>query len=137
MASSYVLVAVADLAGSVAFFRNWLGYEPEFESTWFHLLVRPQTDGMAAHRIALMAANHPTQRPEHQQPVAGTIAITFEVDDVDAELARLQAAGTPLALPIRDEVWGQRHFMLRDPSGIWIDVVQQTEPEPGFWDRWG
>jgi hypothetical protein len=23
---------------------------------------------------------------------------------------------------------------MRDPSGCWIDIVEQTEPEPGFWD---
>lgn len=38
------------------------------------------------------------------------------------------------AYDLREEPWGQRRFALRDPSGTWIDVVQQIEPEPGFWD---
>lgn len=33
-----------------------------------------------------------------------------------------------------DGSWGQRRFVVEDPSGIQIDVVEQIEPAPGFWD---
>ena len=26
--------------------------------------------------------------------------------------------------------------MVRDPSGILVDVVEQIEPAPGFWDKY-
>jgi hypothetical protein len=29
---------------------------------------------------------------------------------------------------------GQRRFALRDPAGTWLDIVEQIEPAPGFWD---
>jgi hypothetical protein len=37
--------------------------------------------------------------------------------------------------PVKDEPWGQRRFGLFDPSGMWVDVVQQIEPVPGYWAK--
>jgi hypothetical protein len=28
------------------------------------------------------------------------------------------------------------HPCLFDPAGVWIDVVEQIEPVPGWWDRY-
>jgi hypothetical protein len=39
-----------------------------------------------------------------------------------------------IAYALKDEPWGQRRFGIVDPAGMWIDVVQQTEPAPGFWE---
>ena len=38
--------------------------------------------------------------------------------------------------PLTDEPWGQRRLMVRDPSGIAVDVVEQIAPVPGFWDAY-
>ena len=38
--------------------------------------------------------------------------------------------------PLTDEPWGQRRFGLVDPNGMYVDVVEQTEPQPGFWERY-
>ena len=36
----------------------------------------------------------------------------------------------------RDERWPWlgRRFVVRDPSGILVDVVEQIEPAPGYWE---
>jgi uncharacterized glyoxalase superfamily protein PhnB len=62
--------------------------------------------------------------------------LTLQVVDAAAEFERLQQAGLSIDHPLRDEPWGQRRFGLRDPAGVWVDVVQQIEPQPGFWDRY-
>jgi hypothetical protein len=41
-----------------------------------------------------------------------------------------------IALSLRDEPFGQRRFGLFDPAGVWIDVVEQIESAPGWWDRY-
>jgi uncharacterized glyoxalase superfamily protein PhnB len=61
---------------------------------------------------------------------------TLEVEDVEAAHRSLVASGAPLVHPLTDEDWGQRRFMTRDPSGMLVDVVQQTEAKPGFWERY-
>ncbi|MGQ0832911.1 MAG: VOC family protein [Microthrixaceae bacterium] len=136
MSGPYTLLAVDDVEASVTFFRKWLDYEPAFESSWFHLLERRGGDALGAHRLAFMASQHPTQNPLHREPLAGTAVITYEVDDVDDQFTRFQSAHAPVEIPLVDEPWGQRHFMLKDPAGIWVDVVQQIEPSPDFWEQW-
>jgi uncharacterized glyoxalase superfamily protein PhnB len=58
----------------------------------------------------------------------------LQVDDARLLSERLVAAGVPLTYPLTDAPWGQRRFMVIEPSGILVDVVQQIEPAPGFWD---
>lgn len=59
-----------------------------------------------------------------------------QVEDAAAEFERLKREGLLFAYSLRDEPWGQRRFGLYDPSGTWVDVIQQIEPAPGFWDNY-
>ena len=52
--------------------------------------------------------------------------ITVEVADVDAVHARALERGYEIAYPLRDEEWGVRRFMLRDPSGTMVNVLSHT-----------
>lgn len=49
--------------------------------------------------------------------------ISVGVDDVDAVHARAVERGLEIVYPIRDEEWGVRRFMLREPSGTIVNVV--------------
>jgi catechol 2,3-dioxygenase-like lactoylglutathione lyase family enzyme len=49
--------------------------------------------------------------------------ISVEVDDVDAVHARVLERGLEIAYPLRDEDWGVRRFMLREPSGTIVNVL--------------
>ena len=49
--------------------------------------------------------------------------ISVEVADVDAVHARAVEQGHEIAYPMRDEEWGVRRFMLRDPSGTIVNVL--------------
>ena len=49
--------------------------------------------------------------------------ITVEVDDVDAIHAKALERDFEIAYPLRDEEWGVRRFMLRDPSGTIVNVL--------------
>ena len=50
--------------------------------------------------------------------------------------ADAQKLGAPITYGLAEEPWGQRRFMVRDPSGILVDVVEQIEPAPGFWEKY-
>jgi hypothetical protein len=62
--------------------------------------------------------------------------LTVQVEDAAAEFERLARAGLSMAYSLRDEPWGQRRFAVYDPSGTWVDVIQQIDPAPGFWDKY-
>jgi catechol 2,3-dioxygenase-like lactoylglutathione lyase family enzyme len=55
--------------------------------------------------------------------------ISVEVSDVDAVHARVVEQGLEIAYPLRDEDWGVRRFMLREPSGTVVNVVAHR-PNP-------
>jgi uncharacterized glyoxalase superfamily protein PhnB len=52
--------------------------------------------------------------------------ITVDVADAAAEEARLRALGVPIEHALRTEPWGDRHFVVRDPAGVPVDVVQRV-----------
>ncbi len=49
--------------------------------------------------------------------------ISVEVADVDAAHAGALERGYEIVYPIRDEPWGVRRFMLREPGGTVVNVV--------------
>ena len=61
-----------------------------------------------------------------------TVRVTVETEDVDALHQRACALGVEIVYALRDEPWGQRHFMAKDPNGLLVDVVQLIPPEASF-----
>jgi predicted enzyme related to lactoylglutathione lyase len=49
--------------------------------------------------------------------------ISVGVTDVDAVHAKAVEQGLDIVYPLRDEEWGVRRFMLREPSGTVVNVV--------------
>ncbi len=49
--------------------------------------------------------------------------ISVGVADVDAVHAKAAEQGFEIVYPLRDEEWGVRRFMLREPSGTVVNVV--------------
>jgi catechol 2,3-dioxygenase-like lactoylglutathione lyase family enzyme len=60
--------------------------------------------------------------------VAAGVIVAFVVDDLAGEQARLRAEGVDITLPIRQEPWGERLFLVTDPNGLVYELVEWTEP---------
>jgi hypothetical protein len=52
--------------------------------------------------------------------------VTIQVDDAAKSLAAMRKKGVPVTYDLHDAPWGQRRFMTIDPSGILVDVVEQS-----------
>ncbi|WP_049573878.1 VOC family protein [Nonomuraea sp. SBT364] len=121
--SSYYPVVCTDKVGeSRDFYVDLFGFEVTFEADWYVSLRRGR------HELALLDHTHPTLPEAYRKKVAGVL-LNFEVADVDAEWRRLVVDGglTP-ELELRSEDFGQRHFIVADPSGVLIDVITPIEP---------
>lgn len=71
-----------------------------------------------------------TQAPIFQAPFQGEgVYITIEVENVDRWYEKLKSKKLPIAVELKDEPWGDRHFSVLDPNGIGIDFVRFTPPE--------
>jgi catechol 2,3-dioxygenase-like lactoylglutathione lyase family enzyme len=114
------------------FWVRHLGFEVGFDSTWFVWLH--SSDGSAS--IAFMTPDHPSA-PPGPEPFSGRgLCFEMQVEDVDAAFAEVTQRELPVGYALTDEPFGQRRFGFADPSGLWVDVVQQTEPAAGWWDRY-
>lgn len=54
--------------------------------------------------------------------------VSIEVNDVDAVHARAVELEHEIVYSLRDEDWGVRRFMLRDPGGRVVNVLSHLEP---------
>jgi hypothetical protein len=50
------------------------------------------------------------------------------VEGLESELARLQAKGAQITMPLTCEEWGERAFQVRDPNGVIIQLADWTAP---------
>ena len=84
-------------------------------------------------QVGFLEPNHPSQ-PEFLHPPSKGVGSLFslEVEDASAAYEEALNLGLEIALELKSEDWGQRHFMLRDPHGLIVDIVQATEPSEEF-----
>ncbi len=114
------------LAETKKFYTKILGFGITFENEWFILMHTPDREA----EISFLMPNHPTQQPIFQEPFQGQgVYLTIEVDDVDALYQKMKQKEVPIAIELRDEPWGDRHFAIVDPNGIGIDLVKYEAPE--------
>ncbi len=121
----YPLLHVRDVPAASRFYRDHFGFEPVFESDWYVQL----RGGSKDQELALIVFDHETIPDGARHPTANLI-LSFEVADAAADAARFAEAGVPIVQPLRDEVFGQRHFIAVDPDGILLDVITPIEPDP-------
>jgi len=57
-----------------------------------------------------------------------TLLAAIEVEDVDALYEEIKRKNVEIAVELRDEPWGDRHFVIVDPNGVGIDLVKYTPP---------
>ncbi|AMS41535.1 VOC family protein [Aminobacter sp. NyZ550] len=126
--SYYPVIMTGDVAGTAAFYVKHFRFESQFDAGWYvHLRSAEDRDV----NLAIVQGDHETIPEEGRGRVAGLL-INFEVKDVDAVHARVVAEGLPILRSLRDEDFGQRHFITRDPNGVLIDVITPIPPSPEF-----
>ena len=107
---------------------NISGFARHSKADWY---VHLQSETRPDVNLAVLDGSHETI-PEPGRGRAGGVLLNFEVEDVDAVHARLMAAGLPELRSLRDEAFGQRHFITADPNGVLIDVITPIPPSAEF-----
>ena len=114
------------LAESKAFYTQVLQFGVTFENDFYLLLHTPNQEA----EISFLLPNHPSQQPLFQKPFTQQgVYLTIEVENVDEYYQKLKEQGVPIAIELREEPWGDRHFAIIDPNGIGIDIVTYSAPE--------
>ncbi len=124
--SFYPVLMVDDVASSAQFYREVLGFQTTFEADWY---VSLRFDGG---ELAILDRTHETIPDGFREPVSGLL-LNVEVTDAAAEHARMVGElGLTERLALRDEAFGQRHFIVEAPGGVLVDVIEPIEPSADF-----
>jgi len=126
--SYYPVLMVDEVAPIAAFYVEHFGFKSLFDSDWY---VHLQSADDESVNLAILQGDHETIPPQGRGRASGVL-INFEVEDPDALYARVQAAGLPILRTLRDEPFGQRHFITSDPNGVLIDVIKPIPPSEEF-----
>ena len=119
-------IVTEKLAATKDFYTNKLGFGVTFENEFYLLLHTPNKSA----EISFLLPHHPSQQPLFQQPFTDQgLYLTIEVDDVDQLYADIKNKGVDLEIELRNEPWGDRHFAIKDPNGIAIDLVKYSPQE--------
>ena len=126
--SYYPVLMTGDVAGTKDFYIKHFRFKPLFASDWY---VHLQSAEDKRVNLGIVQGDHETIPAEGRGRTSGLL-INFEVRDPDAVYERIVAAGLPILRSLRDEPFGQRHFITRDPNGVLIDVIKPIPPSEEF-----
>lgn len=114
------------LAETKKFYTGILDFGVSFENEFYLLLHTPDRSG----ELSFLLPEHPTQQAIFQKPFTGQgVYLTIEVDNVDQLYKKIKAKKIPIEIELRNEPWGDRHFAIKDPNGIGIDIVTYSPGE--------
>jgi uncharacterized glyoxalase superfamily protein PhnB len=91
------------------FFVDLLGFEVAMDLGWVVTVASPSN---ASAQVTIIGNEDPSAP-----------GISVEVTDVDAVHAKAVERGFEIAYALRDEDWGVRRFMLREPSGTVVNIL--------------
>ncbi|MFC3551643.1 VOC family protein [Lysobacter cavernae] len=125
-------LCVRDAAQAIAF------YGAVFDATEQFRLNEP--GGRVGHvelafgdTTLMLCEQYPEYDIREPNPSAGTsVTLHVHVDDADAVIARALAAGATLLMPAKDQFYGERSGVFRDPFGHRWNVghsIEEVTPE--------
>ena len=108
-----------DIEQTAGFYTELFGFEIIFRNAdWYIQLALP---GNTAVQFGIIRRTSSFLPPQLQLPAQGMI-FTIQVEDVDAVYKEVKTRGHPIVQALRDEEFGQRHFLLQDPNGLIVNV---------------
>ena len=121
-----VILAVADVERSIAFYRDRIGFEVEalYDDPPYVTLA------LAGTRLSLAEQGHPAEDRPGVELAAPTdlshadVVLVVEVDDARAEHTRLAAAGVAFLADPYEPPWGGCRFFCVDPDGYLVEIEQ-------------
>lgn len=130
ISSTYPVIMTDKVAETVQFYKSHFSFRPVFESEWYVSLQNSDTDRVW--ELGVLQYDHETI-PDSFRKLSQGFLVNVEVEDANGEYERLVASGDLDAIyPLTDEAFGQRHFIVVDPAGNLVDVIQNIPPSEEF-----
>jgi uncharacterized glyoxalase superfamily protein PhnB len=118
-------LVVRDVAASMQFYKNALGFEPAMkvpdEPPYVFGSVCAGGVEMFFNDQKAVAEDYPALG---SKPIGGSMTLFIEVEGIEEILARVQKAGAKVTMPLKDQFYGMREFAFEDPEG-WIVTIAE------------
>lgn len=114
------------LEESKAFYIDILDFGITFENEFYLLMHTPNQQA----EISFLLPDHSTQDPIFHSSFKGEgLYLTIELEEVESLYEEMKSRNLDIKVELRDEPWGDRHFVIEDPNGIMIDLVRYQPQE--------
>jgi predicted enzyme related to lactoylglutathione lyase len=101
------------------FYKELFGFEIIWRNEdWYIQLASPENKAV---QFGIIRRNY-SFLPKHLQLPAQGVIFTIQVDDVDSIYKEVIKRGCQVVQTLRDEDFGQRHFLMMDPNGLIVNV---------------
>ncbi|MEU3763926.1 VOC family protein [Amycolatopsis keratiniphila] len=121
--ASTISLTVDDVAASSRFFAEHFGFAEQMAAEGFVSLGHET----AKVTIVLLQAGIEVLPENLRQQRASGVIVAFTVENLEAEEKRLRDEGVEITLPLREEPWGERLFMVTDPNGVPVELVEWVQ----------
>ncbi len=125
--ASAVSLNVEDVSASSAFLTQHFGFQEQMVAEGFASLSREDTSLTVIFLRRGLATLPADQRDDH----AAGLILAFTAEDLEAQLARLQAENVTITMPLTVEEWDERAFQVRDPNGVIVQLADWNAPTTG------
>ena len=112
-----------DLQKSKEFYVELLGFNVKYDSDWYVQLCSPEDPEI---EYGIIQRNHELVPLEYQSTPTG-MYVTFVVNDVDLTYKKALDMGLAIFQEPRNEFYGQRRFLVKDPNGCLLDICSPWE----------
>lgn len=120
-------ICANDLNASKAFYVDLLGFEIKYDSDWYVQLCSPHDPEM---EFGVIQRDHELVPNDYQRPPSG-MYLTFVVPDVNAAYERALELDVEVLQEPRNEFYGQRRFLAKEPSGCLVDICSPWDAAEG------
>lgn len=122
------MYVVDNIEAQKQFYSEIFGFESVFYDPEFYLhLINPDNSV----ELGFMVPNLTTMQPSflHRSAQVDGMVITFEVANAAAAFKEAQKLDLDVVFDLKEEPWKQVHFMVRDPAGLVVDIVEDSNSD--------
>lgn len=119
-------ICSTNLKSSKWFFNKLLNMDIKYDSDWYVQLCSPDDPSV---EFGVIQYDHELVPRQYRQAASGMF-LTFVVPDVNETYKKALELGVEIIQKPRNEFYGQRRFLAREPSGCLVDICTPWEEEP-------
>ncbi len=121
----FPVMVADDLESIKQFYKKYFGFNDVFFDPDFYLHLVSPDNGV---QLGFMMPNLESQPAMlHSKMVAKGYVISLEVTDAQKAYEQAKDFSLEVVFPLKEEAWGQRHFIIQDPAGFYLDIVEHFE----------